>query len=348
MAVRTDLNEHVNIMYSFNEIYAPICGVSLTSLFENNQHLKEITVYLVMDNVSDKNKERFYELGKRYNREIIIIDAKPWVEEARRVGLKPYRNIYVTNMKLFFENFVKPDVEMLIYFDCDTLIVGKIDRYLEFDYSGKCIAMSRDLMHEYRALSMKEIYFNCGSAVFNVKEWVEGEWTKKIIDYSNKVKSRFATNEEALLNNVCGDHILNLPMKFNFEAVHRAIPDESFFKVLPFPQAVSDDIKEAHRDPILLHTHVILGMTPWSKGTIHPDKEVFNKYLNISPWADYERSAAPNSMVTKIERVLYKYAPKSLFFRVFCVAQRRLHRKKQRVLDEEEALERSQIKQNNK
>lgn len=36
----------LNILYQSNDNYAPITGVSMTSLFENNKKLDEINIYL--------------------------------------------------------------------------------------------------------------------------------------------------------------------------------------------------------------------------------------------------------------------------------------------------------------
>ena len=39
---------HMNVLYQFNEKYAPYAGVSITSLFENNKNADEICVYILV------------------------------------------------------------------------------------------------------------------------------------------------------------------------------------------------------------------------------------------------------------------------------------------------------------
>ena len=43
---------HMNVLYQFNEKYAPYAGVSITSLFENNKNADEICVYILGENLS--------------------------------------------------------------------------------------------------------------------------------------------------------------------------------------------------------------------------------------------------------------------------------------------------------
>ena len=57
-----DKNLHLYVMYAADENYAPYLGVSLFSLFENNKSISEITVYAVLDGVSEENKNRLTQI----------------------------------------------------------------------------------------------------------------------------------------------------------------------------------------------------------------------------------------------------------------------------------------------
>lgn len=48
----------VNILYASDDNYAPIAGVSMTSLFENNQGIEELRVWYIVDQVSQDNIDR--------------------------------------------------------------------------------------------------------------------------------------------------------------------------------------------------------------------------------------------------------------------------------------------------
>ena len=47
----------MNILYTCDDNYVWLMGISVISLFENNQNINEITVYLLGEKVKDKNKQ---------------------------------------------------------------------------------------------------------------------------------------------------------------------------------------------------------------------------------------------------------------------------------------------------
>lgn len=52
----------MNIVYSSSDSYAPIAGVSLYSLLKNNKQCKELSVFIIDNNISEKikkNSQRF-------------------------------------------------------------------------------------------------------------------------------------------------------------------------------------------------------------------------------------------------------------------------------------------------
>ena len=67
----------LNVLYQTDDNYAPIAGVSMTSLFETNQHLDEIHVYMLDDGISQENLEKYRKLCVQYGRDIEIIDTRP-------------------------------------------------------------------------------------------------------------------------------------------------------------------------------------------------------------------------------------------------------------------------------
>ena len=53
---------HWQVFYQFNENYAPYAGASLTSLLENNRAAQRITIYLLLENVSDESRKKLQAL----------------------------------------------------------------------------------------------------------------------------------------------------------------------------------------------------------------------------------------------------------------------------------------------
>ena len=321
--------KNAHVLYTFDNDYAPICGVSLTSLLVNSRDLDMITIYLAALNLDDDNKNKFERLGKEFGREIIFIDALPYANRLRDLGFKPFRrfsnsaDVYAPLLDLLIEDYISQDVDKVIYLDCDTLIVNSIGRFLDVDMGDNCIAMSHDIMNEFK---LSHEYYNMGSTIFDMKNWRDGHWLEKIIEYNGMTSRRYFSAAEYLLNKVCAGHIFELPIKFNYLIVHRVISDDILFRVLRCDEDTKKDVLDARCDPVMLHTHLIFGAHPWNPGAMHPDEQLFMSYLQLSPWHDaYSPRPIEPSKLVSIEKLMYKYMPRSLFFVIFCALQKSLH-----------------------
>ena len=60
------LPDVINVVYCSSNFFSEVCAVSMTSLFENNRHLKEINVYIIDDGICKENKDRIQQISERY------------------------------------------------------------------------------------------------------------------------------------------------------------------------------------------------------------------------------------------------------------------------------------------
>ena len=81
----------LNILYQFNEEYAPYAVVSVCSLLENNKDVDTVHLYALLDNVQQSSRERLYKQVKKYGAGLTLIDAAPIVEKLKELGVNDYR-----------------------------------------------------------------------------------------------------------------------------------------------------------------------------------------------------------------------------------------------------------------
>ena len=320
---RTDAS-HLNAFYCCSDVYAPIAGVSITSLFMSNQDLDTITVYILSDNISDKNLERFQTLAKQYKREIIIIDAQKLISLVQQYNLKAFKNSFVVYGRVFCVDLTGLTDDRIITIDSDTIIQGSLKPLLGWDLQDNCMAMTYEPFAAYdgKYYSDKPISFNAGIIVYDVKKWREEGWSQIIREHLSKQDTIYVRCDQDIINFICGGHIATLPMEYNFLTPNRVFPyDDYYHKNLPYFYT-EEQMRYAREHQVVAHLFQFLGGRPWTLNSAHPDTELFDRYLQKSLWKDYEKKPAPMSMIERLEKTLYRVLPRRLFFVLFNAAQK--------------------------
>ena len=103
----------MNVVYSSSDSYAPIAGVSICSLLKNNTDADEINIYMIDNNISAENKQRFENLANEYKRNIIFI-PQPDLNKQAGVDIEVGRWNISTFFRLFLCTILPDDIDVLI------------------------------------------------------------------------------------------------------------------------------------------------------------------------------------------------------------------------------------------
>lgn len=317
----------MDILYQFNEKYAPYAGVSITSLFMNNRDVNHVTVWILGEGLSQESVSRFGQLSAAYGRKINYIDAEALVGKIRDMGMPSYRGSYAANIRMFISELFPEDVSRVLYLDADTIVMSDISDLYDSDMKGHTLSMVYDSLGESHkreiGLSDDEGYYNSGVILFDVEKWKEKEYTGRIIDHVKNVRAHYPSPDQDLINVVCRGDIMTLPPCYNFQPVHRAYAIKDYFRNYGHTLYYKDEeLERAASDPKIIHFFRFVGEFPWNKNNVHPFNDIFDEYIKESLWKDYVKKPADNGLALKCEKVLYRILPRSLFLDVFRVGHR--------------------------
>ncbi|MBR5376284.1 MAG: hypothetical protein IK139_03295, partial [Lachnospiraceae bacterium] len=185
--------KQIDILYQFNEKYAPYAGASIASVFENNKHLDEIRVFILGEDLSQNTKDRLSGFAAGHERKLIFIDTEELLEMMKDLGMPSYRGSYAANMRLFAGSLPQIDSERLLYLDSDTIADGRLDELIDHDMKGLPVAMILDSLvrkHKLRlGFTEEEPYFNSGVMLFDLKEWRERKCSERIAEHVKNVRA---------------------------------------------------------------------------------------------------------------------------------------------------------------
>lgn len=312
----------LNVLYAFDNNYAPFGGTSILSLLMNNKGIDRIRIFVVLDAVSEENVIKLKKMVEEYKRELITFDAANINELLKKLNVPMYRGSYATHYRKFFHLFLPEDVEKLLYIDSDSIVPGNLEELINLDFKGRCIAVVLDALGgKYKKLlgfADCEPYFNAGVTYIDVKKWKERDYANKLISYIQNVRSKFCNPDQDLFNQVVKGDTLVIGPEYNFQPVHRVYTDKVFFK--NYPQAYyysTQELEHARQHPMIIHAYRYLGEFPWHEGNLHPDTPMFDLYLRRSEWADYAKKPSGKGKMFKIEKKMYTFLPRPIFLKIF-------------------------------
>ena len=314
----------LNILYQFDENYAPFAGISMLSLFSHNKDIEYLNVYCITMNVSDTSIDLLNKTAEKYGRKLLYLNSENAIKKMEQINIKSWNGSLATWMKMFIIEELSEKLDSILYIDCDTLIEGSLCNLCNYDFENNamaCVADSIGFRH-YQRLSLKHssYYFNAGVIFFNLKYFSEHiNCYSEMIEHLKNNVERYRLNDQDLLNDYFDGKIKILGPKYNFQGIHYMYPDKTYFHVYIKNENYYhiEEISNAKKHPKIIHFFRVLGDYPWEPGNLHPVRKEFEKWKSRSLWNTYTVPKKKRTLFFKIERVLYVILPKGLFLKLF-------------------------------
>ncbi|MBD5523911.1 MAG: glycosyltransferase family 8 protein [Lachnospiraceae bacterium] len=295
----------MNIMYLCNDAYVYIAAVSIISLLENNKDVDNIHIFIVGEEISRGNKDKLYQTVSSYNRELSILD-KPDIKKL--VGCEVEMHWWIENVfsRVFLGEVFKdyPDVNKLIYLDCDTLVVGNLSDLWEVNLEDHLAAGVLEAMGNLHkkaiGLQNQDPYFNAGLILIDVFKWRNGNYDKKARDFIRKVNGKMEYADESVLNGIAATDMKIISPKYNLTSLSIYFsPNEVQVYRKPCFHYSKEEIKEAMEDVRVVHfTSSFVDVRPWIEGSLHPYASRWKMIKNSSMWKN-QPSAKDNQNIKK-------------------------------------------------
>lgn len=212
----------MNILTATDNNYAPWCGVMLTSLLKHN-HDYEIHIYILIDNVSLENKNKFKILHQHIHLiELNDFDFQSWVPT---LPLGEYLS-RTTWARLALGDVLPDDVHKVLHIDADTIVLGSLKELWETALDVDTAAAAIDEYRDATYLGMKGLYFNAGVILFNVDYFRNNNIKEKSIQFIRQHSDIMRFHDQDVLNKMFEGHVIFKHRKFNLTCYGNVISDE--------------------------------------------------------------------------------------------------------------------------
>lgn len=281
----------MNIMYLCNDAYVYIAAVSIISLLENNKDADNIRIFIVGEEISEDNKNKLHQTVYAYNRDLIILD-KPDIKGL--IGCEIETHWWIENVfsRVFLGEVFKnhPDINKLIYIDCDTLIVGSLLDLWEIDLENHIAAGVLEAMGGFhkKAIGLQswEPYFNAGMILVDLNKWRKENYDEKAKDFIRKVNGEMEYADESVLNGIAATDMKIVSPKYNLTSlsVYFSIHEVQIYRKPCFHYS-EEELREALEDARIIHfTSSFVDVRPWIEGSAHPYAHQWEMIKNSCMW----------------------------------------------------------------
>ena len=236
-------------------------------------------------------------------RSISFIDISDYMtllpENLQTAGFHP-----IVLTRLVIDRYLPAELETILYLDCDVVVNGSIKALEGLPYITAPVTVenAEKWISRYAiaavpefamppaqkrnlGLSEKDIYYNSGVVMFNLRFWRTYCMSEKCMRFLKERNGHFLYIDQDILNYCCKGHILRLSHKYNLSPALYYFPR---WFIRTYQPLYYEKTEKRYRN-ILLHPSIIhfLGdERPWLRGNHNPYREVYERYKSQSPWAD--------------------------------------------------------------
>ncbi|MDY6069466.1 MAG: glycosyltransferase family 8 protein [Opitutales bacterium] len=266
--------------------------------------------------LSDSSKQNIADSAK--SARVDFVSIKPYADAVKDVNVK-LKHLSIAACYRYFIPQLDYGYEKGIYLDCDTVVLGDIEKLFDIDLKDAPMAAVEDTVSEkyYKKWGLKN-YFNSGVLLLNIKKLREETSAIKLVQKTLELGDSLKYVDQDVLNILYANTSLFLPPKFG------AI-SPLFRKKVSLKSACSKDINEAVYTPVIVH---FTGPDkPWKipcGPTAHPWACAYFYYLGKTKYAGTKEQILRN--FNGIKNFVWYFKRHIFFFaRPYYLKMRRLY-----------------------
>lgn len=311
----------LNIVIASDSNYLHLVSTCIVSLFETNPDGK-FHIHLLSNEIGEVDLDALKIIIERYQGHWSIY---PIDDLRERLAIDVPSTISLTSYaRLFVASILPPDLDKILYIDCDIMFNGNIRQLFDIDFADNLIGGVLDplISHTYKKelkISKNEPYINAGVLMIPLQRWRKEGMEQKFVDYLVANKGNVHHHDQGIINAVCKGRKVILNPKFNVMSNCFSYGWANINGMMHGKYYNKTTFMEAIEKPAIIHfTGADMGR-PWTDDCHHPFKEQFLKYYTKLPDAKIQH--AYNSSLIELEKWMFRNLP----FRLFTFAMRSIN-----------------------
>jgi lipopolysaccharide biosynthesis glycosyltransferase len=276
----SETSERMQIIFCIDRKYVQHLGVAMTSIAVNNYQVN-IDFHVIHSAFNQAEIEKFSLIKRIGNNNIRFY----LVEDNIFADLKIKDHFSSAVYYRFLIPYVLPEsINKVLYLDADLVCNDSLLNLWHTQIDAFPVAaVAEEDSERVKELDMKSnLYFNSGVMLINLQFWRQESIALKALEFVRNNPSLISFLDQDALNKVIDGNFLCLETRWN------------------------NEICLDNGNPFLLEndgiTHFVGSLKPWHPNCTDPRRNVYWKYLKLSPWSDkfWQLSESPEEKSTRI------------------------------------------------
>lgn len=260
--------QRMSIVFACNDKYVPHVGTAITSILMNADKDDKFDFYILQDDISEENKQKFEELKriKDFNIKFIQVDKERF---------KDFHSDRFTHYAYY--RYIIPEIireKKALYLDSDVIVMHSLKSLWNKEMDNNYALVVRDMLdQQWKRNFNLSFYFNSGVLLLNLDKMRSDNITKKLFQKTLQMQNKQRT-------------------PFSAQDVLNVVFDENVFFIHPKYNELNN-INE--RGAVIFH------FTPkWKPVTkLSEASKVYWHYRQLSPWAKEKHPIAIKNKTTE-------------------------------------------------
>ncbi|WP_265501103.1 glycosyltransferase family 8 protein [Paracoccus beibuensis] len=263
----------LHVMMCANDAYAMPLTVAAHSLLFHAGHDVAVEVHVISDGISADNKARAERSLASSHPHAKVVWREIDTSQFDGINFRHYS--IVTLFRLLLPQLFPPQVDRVLYIDCDIVVERDISELWDIDLGDKAVWAVQngtdDDLENYVLKKFPEItapadgrYFNAGVMLVNMAEWRRQDVSARTRDFLQCHSERLGFPDQDALNAVLAGHWGHLHPRWNKQILRMGQPEAA-------------DIG----DPGILH---YTSRKPWTRDYIQRAKWAWHRAYLRSGW----------------------------------------------------------------
>lgn len=294
----------INVCLASDENYVQHLTVVIASILKNANISDELYFYILSNKISESSKTKILQVKDIKECSMIFIEL-----DVVHFEKCPVFNNHIT-ITMYYRYMIAsvcPDIDKIIYLDCDVVVEDSLAELFNTNIDDYWIGAVEDVGYtfhrQFDERMYKFFYVNSGVLLINLKKWREDNIEKLLFDTTIEMHDKILQGDQDIINLALREKCLTLDYKWN-------VQDTFFRKNAEVRKNTNKKlILKAAKNPSIIH--FTGAKKPWQE-LIIPKATSYLKYLQYTPW----KGSLPTDVEYKkyLWRSLWEYICKYPFF----------------------------------